>query len=353
MANDIDTLVDMGFSRGKVQKAWKATNGAGLQPAMDWLLANPNVSDEPEEPTEQALGAAATTTGDEQQKEGSSAAGNEEGNLLCNSFSALYVTRHLITLLGEIKDGEQTAQSLICNDCSKLFRDAASAERHATKTSHQNFSESTQAIAPLTEEEKKAKLAELKARLAEKRAAKAEQEKAERKQEEKIRRKAGQDMSVAKQNLEEKEIKKAFEQKKREKEQERIAKAKVKAQIEADKKERAAKREAAKRVQQETQAAAAVASAQSAPAASAGVKREYTDARLQFRVPGTAPLTNTFPADTTLKQVNEFLQSNGCDRPFTLSMTFPRKTFGEDDLNKTLKELNLVPSSALVLSYTA
>ncbi|KAI7857164.1 ubiquitin-related domain-containing protein [Circinella umbellata] len=330
MANDIDTLVDMGFSRGKVQKAWKATNGAGLQPAMDWLLANPNVSDEPEEPTEQALGAATTTSG-EQQQEGSSAAGNEEG---------------------EIKDGEQTAQSLICNDCSKLFRDAASAERHAIKTSHQNFSESTQAIAPLTEEEKKAKLAELKARLAEKRAAKAEQEKADRKQEEKIRRKAGQDMSVAKQNLEEKEIKKAFEQKKREKEQERIAKAKVKAQIEADKKERAAKREAAKRAQQETQAAAA-ASAQSAPAASAGVKREYTDARLQFRVPGIAPLTNTFPADTTLKQVNEFLQSNGCDRPFTLSMTFPRKTFGEDDLNKTLKELNLVPSSALVLSYTA
>ena len=26
-------------------------------------------------------------------------------------------------LEGEIKDGEQTAQSLICNDCQKLFRD--------------------------------------------------------------------------------------------------------------------------------------------------------------------------------------------------------------------------------------
>ena len=122
-----------------------------------------------------------------------------------------------------------------------LYIIAASAERHAIKTSHQNFSESTQAIAPLTEEEKQAKLSELKARLAEKRAAKAEQEKEERKQVEKIRRKAGQDLSAVKQNLEEKEIKKAFELKKREKEQERIAKAKVKAQIEADKKERAAK----------------------------------------------------------------------------------------------------------------
>lgn len=28
--------------------------------------------------------------------------------------------------IGEIKDGEQTAQSLICNDCQKLFRDGKS-----------------------------------------------------------------------------------------------------------------------------------------------------------------------------------------------------------------------------------
>ncbi|KAI9256459.1 ubiquitin-related domain-containing protein [Phascolomyces articulosus] len=294
---------------------------------MDWLLANPNVSDEPEEPAEQALGVA-TSGGDSEQQ---TAGGSEEG---------------------EIQDGEQTAQSLICNDCSKLFRDAASAERHAIKTSHQNFSESTQVIAPLTEEEKKAKLAELKARLAEKRAAKAQEEIAERKQQEKIRRKAGQDMSAVKQNMEEKEIKKAFEQKKREKEQDKIAKAKVKAQIEADKKERAAKREAAKRAAQEAQVLTTPAPP-SAAAASSGVKKEYNEARLQFRVPGVAPLTHTFPADATLQQVNEYLQSNGCDRPFTLSMTFPRKTFGEGDLNKTLKELNLVPSSALVLAYTA
>ncbi len=47
--------------------------------------------------------------------------------------------------------------------------DSAAAEFHAVKTQHQNFSESTAAIKPLTEEEKKAKLAELKERLAKKR----------------------------------------------------------------------------------------------------------------------------------------------------------------------------------------
>ncbi|KAI8149407.1 ubiquitin-related domain-containing protein [Fennellomyces sp. T-0311] len=323
MANDIDTLVGMGFSRGKVQKAWRATNGAGLQPAMDWLLANPDVSDEPEEPSEHMLGE--TTT--EQPPPAS-----EDG---------------------EINNGEQTAQSLICNECQKLFRDATSAQRHAVRTSHQDFSESTQVIPKLTEEEKKAKLAELKERMAEKRAARAQEEAEERKQQEKIRRKAGQDMSVAKEKLEEKELKKAFDAKKREKEQDKIAKAKVKAQIEADKKERAAKREAAKRAAQQDAQAAAVSAAAAPSAASSGGKREYNEARLQFRVPGAAPITHTFPADAPLKEVHEFLQSNGCDRPFTLSMTFPRKTFGNADLDKSLKDLNLVPSSALVLSYIA
>lgn len=118
---------------------------------------------------------------------------------------------------------------------------AATAERHAIKTSHQNFSESTQAIAPLTEEEKQAKLAELKARLAEKRAAKAREEAEERRQSEKIRRKTGQEISVARQQMEEKEMKKAMEAKRREKEADKLAKAKIKAQIEQDKKERQAK----------------------------------------------------------------------------------------------------------------
>ncbi|KAJ8651948.1 hypothetical protein O0I10_012468 [Lichtheimia ornata] len=331
MASDIDTLVDMGFSRVKVQKAWKATNGAGLQPAMDWLLAHPEVSDEPDEDTApQALGSSSSSNPSQPTSEAPKE--SEEG---------------------EIKEGEQTAQSLVCNDCGKLFRDAATAERHAIKTSHQNFSESTQAIAPLTEEEKQAKLAELKARLAEKRAAKAREEAEERRQSEKIRRKTGQEISVARQQMEEKEMKKAMEAKRREKEADKLAKAKIKAQIEQDKKERQAKREAAKLAAQEQkeQQAAAASSSSSAAAAAPAAKKEYNEARLQFRVPGIAPITQTFPADTTLQQVHEFLQSKGCNQPFALSMTFPRKTFGGDDLDKTLKELNLVPSSALILNY--
>ncbi|KAK4515569.1 uncharacterized protein ATC70_010519 [Mucor velutinosus] len=320
MANDIDTLVGMGFSLAKIKKAMKATNGAGLQPAMDWILAHPEVSDEPEEETTppQVLGSASSSTP-------ATANAQEEG---------------------EIQDGEQTAQSLICNDCQKLFRDAAGAERHATFTGHQNFAESTEAIKPLTDEEKKEKLAELKARMAAKRAAREQQEIAERKQSEKIRRKAGQDMTDAKEALEAKEMKKALDMKKREKEQEKIAKAKIKAQIEQDKKERAAKREAAKQAHQAQAQAEA-----SAPAQQPTVKKEYNEARIQIRAPGSGPIMHTFDANATLNTVFGYLQSQGLSNAFTLSTTFPRKTFSDDDRQKTLKELNLVPSAALVLAY--
>jgi len=77
---------------------------------------------------------------------------------------------------GEIKDGEQNANSLKCDDCGKLLRDSAAAEMHAMKTEHQSFSESTEAIKPLTAEEKAARLADLKQKLAEKRAVKAKEE---------------------------------------------------------------------------------------------------------------------------------------------------------------------------------
>lgn len=323
MATDIDTLVSMGFSLNKVKKAMKATNGAGLQPAMDWLLSHPEVSDDPEEEVvpPQALGTASASA--------ASTDVNEDE--------------------GEIKDGEQTAQSLICNDCQKLFRDATGAERHATRTGHQNFAESTEAIKPLTEEEKKEKLAELKARMAEKRAAREQAEVEERRQAEKIRRKAGQEITQAKEAMEAKEIKKIYDQKKREKEEERIAKAKIKAQIEQDKKERAAKKEASK--QANVAAAAASAASAAASAAAPAVKKEYTEARLQIRAPGSGPITHTFDANATLADVYSYLQSQGLTNTFTLSTTFPRKTFGSGDEGKSLKELGLVPSAALVLAY--
>ena len=80
-------------------------------------------------------------------------------------------------------DGEN-AKSLVCNDCGKRFKNEALASYHASKTDHTDFSESTEEIAPLTEEQKAAKLEELRERLAAKRAAQADKDKEEHKRNE-------------------------------------------------------------------------------------------------------------------------------------------------------------------------
>ncbi|KAF9164191.1 hypothetical protein BGX20_001030 [Mortierella sp. AD010] len=191
-----------------------------------------------------------------------------------------------------INDGEQTAQSLVCQDCGMILRNSDAAQRHAMRTEHVNFAESTTAIKPLTEEEKQAKLAELKQRLAEKRAAKALADKEDQKTSEKIRRKAGQDMTEVKAKLEEKEMKKLVEAKKREKEEDRLAKAAIKAKIEADKAERARKKQEAAAGHQQAAAAQAAAAAAEA-SARAGPAKVYTEARLQIRQPeGQQPIVH-------------------------------------------------------------
>lgn len=82
-----------------------------------------------------------------------------------------------------LQPGEE-ARSLVCNECGKKFRSQAQAEFHATKTEHTDFSESTEELAALTEEQKKERLEELRQKLAAKRAAQAELDKIEQKKNE-------------------------------------------------------------------------------------------------------------------------------------------------------------------------
>ena len=87
------------------------------------------------------------------------------------------------TVPAGLKPGEE-AHSLVCGECGRKLRSHAQAEVHATKTGHVDFSESTEEIAPLTEEEKKAKLEELRRKLAEKRSGTSEQDKLDKKKNE-------------------------------------------------------------------------------------------------------------------------------------------------------------------------
>ncbi|KAG0093114.1 UBX domain-containing protein 1 [Podila epicladia] len=323
MASDADQLIEMGFPKNRVLKALKATKNSGLQPAMDWLVEHSedaDIDDPIAESTGGTLGAASSSSADDVDSK------EQEGDV--------------------IQDGEQTANSLVCQDCNMILRDENAAQRHAMRTEHVNFAESTTVIKPLTEEEKQAKLAELKQRLAEKRAAKALADKEDQKMSEKIRRKAGQDQTEAKARLEEKEMKKMVEAKKREKEQDRLAKLAIKAKIEADKAERARKKQEATLGAHQ----AATAAAAEAAAAAAAPPKVYTETRLQIRQPeGQQPIVQTFQATAKLSAVYDFVRGQR-QGTFQLMTTFPRKVLDGADQEKTLNELGLVPSSVLVVT---
>lgn len=295
-----------------------ATKHAGLQPAMDWLIEHADDVDS---------GEPSNTGESSQQPEGQEE--REEETL-----------------------DEPTANSLKCDDCGKLLRNADAAQFHAHKTGHQNFSQSTEVIKPLTgewkprnfivpseatitgiEEEKKQKLAELQAKLAARRAEKAAAEAAEQKEREKIRRISGKEITEVKERQKELEMKKAFEQQRREKEEEKLARARVKAQIEADKKARAEKAEREKMLrlggngsQESLKILPSSSSQEPIPVAPVVSAQGYSDARLQIRLPNGPPITETFPVDQKLQVVFDYLQSSKGYRPggFTLSTTFPR-----------------------------
>lgn len=84
----------------------------------------------------------------------------------------------------EAKATDGVAASIVCEDCQKKFRDEAGAQYHATKSGHTNFAQSTEGIAPLTEEQKAEKIQELRAKAAVKKAAQSEQDKADQKRNE-------------------------------------------------------------------------------------------------------------------------------------------------------------------------
>ncbi|CAE6417806.1 unnamed protein product [Rhizoctonia solani] len=250
------------------------------------------------------------------------------------------------------------AQSIKCSQCGKIFRDTALANFHAEKSGHDQFEESTEEIKPLTEEEKKQKLAELRERMQEKRAAKAAEEAKEARANEMIRRKGGQDIGSIKEELQLKEAEKEAQQRKQDKIDDAKAKAAVRAQIEADKKARAEKaaKEKALREGREYQQApvAGVGGATSASAAAPGAKSaESPTTRLQIRLSSGAPLTTTLASDSTLHEVALFVESQNpaiSSQTVIFSTTFPRKTFTRPDFTRTLKELDLVPSAVLMAS---
>jgi hypothetical protein len=243
----------------------------------------------------------------------------------------------------------ETARSLVCNDCGKKFRSTAQAEFHASKTEHQDFSESTEEIAPLTEEEKKQKLADLKEKLAEKRAVQSEQDKIDKKRNEEINRKKTKESQDIKEQLKMKESIKDAELKRKEKAADVEAKRRIQAKIAADKEERRLKNEREK-AQRAGQALPPVATAvpESTPAATSKPASAYTETRLRLQTEN-GNVMKTFPVDTTLFEVAAVLSEESGIEVESFTQTFPRKVFNNEFFGETLKDLKMVPSASLIV----
>lgn len=216
-----------------------------------------------------------------------------------------------------------------------------------SNSEHQNFEESTEEIAPLTEEEKAARLAELKEKLAAKRAGQSEQEKAERKRNDEIRRKSTKETQDIKEDLAKKEQLKEAAAKRREKVEDMEAKKRIQAKIAADKEERRLKAEREKAAR----AGQAIPVAEPTPVAKPSALKPataYTEARLRLQTP-SGTVQKTFPVETTLFEVAQALSQETGFQPSSFTQNYPKKVYDASDMGQTLKEAGLVPSAALIV----
>uniref|UniRef100_G3MKC6 UBX domain-containing protein n=1 Tax=Amblyomma maculatum TaxID=34609 RepID=G3MKC6_AMBMU len=332
MSSVVEILEEMGFTTERAKKAIEVCGDGNVEAAMEWLLAHADepmdtsepAPKNPTSPTPAASGAleAAGNTGDAKDQMQQSSTESKESA------------------------PDAAAKSLKCDECGKLFRTPPEVEFHAVKSGHQSFSESVEEIKPLTEEEKQEQARKLEEKIRQRRLEREEKEKKEAIEREKERRKFGQEIATTRQKIEEQEMLKLAEEKKREKMEAMLAKKKVLEDIERDKQERREKFNMA--------APAAASAPKPAAAAPAPVepKKEYDQCRLQIRLTNGQTLTQTFGANEELAAVRLYVELNRTDgdQPFTLMTNFPKKVFTEDDYVKPLSALGLVPSAVVILT---
>ncbi|QSZ31715.1 hypothetical protein DSL72_001282 [Monilinia vaccinii-corymbosi] len=312
--SDLQQLIEMGFDKERAEIAVRKSGG--LNGALQWLEDNQDKKIEDLRASE----AAAQPESDETNP-------NIEP--------------------APLKEGEE-AKSMVCTDCGKKFRSMLQVQAHAERTQHENFEQSTEEIAPLTEEEKKQKLAELLAKSKEKKARQAIIDREEAKRNEQIRMKSTKEVSDAKEKLARDQQIKEAQAKRAEKAADIQAKKRIQEKIAADKEERRLKAEAAKALREGRAPPVEKVAPAPAPAAATGAPKVHTESRLRLQT-STGTLTKTYPIDTTLFEISQQLQGEvGAVSSFT--MTYPKKTFeGPVDFGKTLKEAGLVPSAVLIV----
>lgn len=342
------------------ERAIKATGDKGIDAAMDWLSIHQD-DDMSAETTEGAGETAAANEDTEMKETEAEQPGAVAKSLKCDEYVKHYFPGKLLL-----------CNNNLCCRCGKLFKSSEEVEFHAAKTNHSRvfsltqapfqtlpnvnnawqFSESTEEKKPLTEEEKKEQLRRVEELMKQKRKEREEKEKADQLEREKKRIQSGKELTNIKKKLEDEQLKKLADERRREKEEEKKARQRVKDMIEQDKLARKQKAEGAtQEPQQPKPAVPAVAPAQTAP----NQPKEYKETRIQIRLTDGSTLTQTFGAKEQLAAVRLFVNMKRSENSaipdlFRLQTNFPKRLFNEEEYEKPLDALGLVPSAVLIVS---
>merc|ERR1712141_309906 len=174
-----------------------------------------------------------------------------------------------------------------------------------------------------------------------------EKEKQEELEREKRRMEDGKAMSKLRTDIQDQEIKKMAEERKREKLATAEAKRRVMEQIEADKRSRQMEKDAAKMKSSNPPSQVPPVAAVAPP------QRNFDEAKIQIRLVDGKKLEQTFKAKEPLSAVRLYIEMNRPPTditPIKLMTTFPRKVFTEEDYEKPLDMFGLCPSSVIILS---
>uniref|UniRef100_A0A1E1X506 UBX domain-containing protein 4 n=1 Tax=Amblyomma aureolatum TaxID=187763 RepID=A0A1E1X506_9ACAR len=172
------------------------------------------------------------------------------------------------------------------------------------------------------------------------------------KQSELERRRVAREMQLAQQAREDQERREWARKRAQEKEEERRHRERIQAQIAQDRADRAERyqQEKTQEEQRKREREAQRLLEQQQRAAQEAAARSQV-ARIQFRLPDGSSAAHTFDADATLQELHNYVVETlqPSFSTFTLSTTFPRREFTQEQYRSTLRELELAPSAVILV----
>lgn len=203
-----------------------------------------------------------------------------------------------------------------------------------------------------TEDEKREKMEKARKIIEERRVARIKEEQQQEREREIQRRKEGQNVQNFKKQQGDLEMKQLREEQLRAKQVEKAARQRILDQIEQDKRDRALKfASPTTSVDNSQQNQTKVTPTTSAPQPTTS---NSDQAKIQFKNPnGECEIVN-FDSDIAFADLYEFVKSDllkGVPQDFVLATSFPRREFCKEDFAKTLRELNLTPSSVILIIF--